>query len=79
MKATIKQAETNERKLSITNTGYGQYLIECDYRGKRIKCHSTNSSAVDNFRSDSGEKLRGTNRIKLGYETLINECVRKNK
>lgn len=78
MRATIKQAEYNERNLSVKMTSYGHWRIECDYRGKRIGTVTTNSIAIDNFNSEFGEKQDGVNRRKAGYETLINEIIRKN-
>jgi len=78
MKATIKQAETNERNLKVIPSGYGHWEISCNYKGKKLSCITSNSKEVDNFNSDSGEKLNGENRIKKGYEALINEIIRKN-
>jgi hypothetical protein len=78
MKATIKQAEQNQRNLSIMSTGRGHYRIECDYRGKTIYTVTTNTMAIDNFNSEMGEKIDGRNRIKEGYENLCNEIIRKN-
>ena len=34
MKATIKQAENNDRNLTISLSGYGHWKISCDYRKK---------------------------------------------
>ena len=80
MKATIKQAESNERNLSIRMTSYGHWKIECDFRNKRISTVTTNSSAIDDFNSEFGEKdCCGYNRRKQGYESLINEIIRKNE
>lgn len=78
MKATIREAEMNERNLTIRSTGYGQYKLTIDYRGKEISCHSTNSIDVDNFKSDFGDIEDGFNRIKLGYTNLCSEVIRKN-
>lgn len=79
MKATIAQAEYNERNLDIQQTGYGHWRVTMDYRGKRIGAVTTNSAAVDNFRSEQGERDNsGRNRIKAGYEDLCNEIIRGN-
>lgn len=79
MKATISQAERNDRNLSIRMTGYGHWRIECDYKGKRINTVTTNSVAVDNFNSEFGEKDNyGYNRRKQGYESLCNEIINAN-
>lgn len=69
MKASYKQALRNERNLSIEGTGYGHWRIECDYRGKRISCTTTDSMAIDDFRSGEDD------RIKAGYEALCSEII----
>ena len=79
MKATIKQAEQNERNLSIMSTGRGHYRIECDYRCKRIYTITTNTMAIDDFNSEFGEKMDGRNRMKEGYECLVNTIIRDNQ
>lgn len=78
MKATIKEASQNKRNLHIVFRGYGHWRVFMDYRGKRISTITTNSEAVDNFNSDIDEKKDGQNRIKLGYEHLCHEIIRKN-
>lgn len=78
MKATIKQAENNERNLTIKMTGYGHWRVSMDYRGKTISTVTTNSTAVDNFNSEFGDKVDGRNRRKVGYESLCNEIIRTN-
>lgn len=77
--ATIRQAEQNERNLTITLKGYGHWKISCEWYGKTLKTVTTNSIAVDDFRSEQGEKDEyGCNRNKQGYESLCNEIKRKN-
>lgn len=78
MKATIKQAENNERNLTIKMAGYGHWRVSMDYRGKTISTVTTNSMAVDDFNSEFGEKKHGYNRRKSGYEALCNEIIRAN-
>jgi hypothetical protein len=78
MKATILQAEKNQRNLSIISTGRGHYRIQFDYKGKTISAVTTNTMAIDNFNSDVFEKMDGRNRMKEGYEDLCNEIIRKN-
>lgn len=78
MKATIKQAENNERNLTIKMTGYGHWRVSMDYRGKTISTVTNNSIAVDDFNSEFGEKKDGCNRRKVGYESLCNEIIRAN-
>ena len=77
MRATIRQSEDNEKNLDIKFSGYGQYTLSMDYRGRRVSCHSTNSIDVDNFNSEFGEKKSGRNRRKTGYVNLCNEILRK--
>ncbi len=79
MRATIKQAEQNQRNLLIMSTGRGHYRIECDYRGKRIYTITTNTMAIDDFNSEFGEKMDGRNRMKEGYECLVNTIIRDNQ
>lgn len=80
MKATIKQAESNERNLSISFRSYGHWRIECDYYGKRISCITTDSIAIDDFNSEFDEKDEdGFNRRLQGYTSLCSEIIRKNK
>jgi hypothetical protein len=78
MKATIKQAEQNQRNLSIMSIGRGHYRIECDYRGKTIYTVTNNTMAIDDFNSEYGEKMDGRNRMKEGYECLVNTIIRNN-
>ena len=80
MKATIKQAENNEKNLSIQQKGYGHWKIECDYYGERISTVTTNSISIDDFRSEFGEKDEDNcNRRLTGYVSLCEEIIRKNK
>lgn len=79
MKTTIKQAEKNKNDLQINPTNYGHWRISCLYRNKRISTITTDSQAIDDYYSDSGEKnIHNQNRIKLGYECLINEIIKDN-
>jgi len=75
MRTTIKEAENNTRGLTIEFSGYGHYKITADIRGKRKHCITTNSMAVDDFKSEFGEIDEATreNRRKRGYEDLISE------
>lgn len=79
MKATIKQAENNDRNLTISLSGYGHWKISCDYRNKRISTVTTNSEAVDSFKAQFGEKtIDGYNRRLAGYITLCEEIIYNN-
>lgn len=79
MNTTIKQAENNERNLTIKTAGYGHWRVSMDYRGKTISTVTTNSMAVDDFNSEFGEKRDGCNRRKSGYGSLCNEIIHANR
>lgn len=80
MKATIYQAEKNERNLTIEFQGRGHWRISCEYRGKTISTITTDSVSIDDFNSEFGEKSwTGCNRVKQGYENLCDEIIRDNK
>lgn len=81
MKATIQQAIRNERSLSVANVSYGHWRIMANHRGKRYHATTTNSEAVDDWHSEPWEtdpNNYNRNRKKAGYETLINEIIKKN-
>lgn len=78
MKATIRQAEKNDRNLSIRMTGYGHWKVSIDYKGLRISTTTTNSQAIDDFKSDFLDKENGKNRRLNGYLTLCEEIIRDN-
>ena len=69
----------NKHNLTIVPSGYGHWRISCDYRGRRIYTTTTDSEAVDDFKSERGEKRNGYNRILSGYSTLINQIIRTYK
>jgi len=65
MRTTIKEAENNTRGLTIEFSGYGHYKITADIRGKRKHCITTNSMAVDDFKSEFGEIDEATREMDL--------------
>ena len=77
MRATVKEAYRNERGLQIEMIGYGHWKISCLVRGVSKSCITTNSYAVDLFRSD---ELRRDGRScrRQGYIELCSEIIRKN-
>lgn len=77
MRTTIKDAVTNKHNLEIRQTGYGHWRISCDYRNKRISTITTDSMAIDDYRSDIYEIKDRRNRHASGYGTLINYIVNK--
>ena len=79
MKATLKQAQRNERNLSVMKTGFGHWKVSCDYRGKRISTTTTDSVSVDLWNSDPTERTCQGYPMLMGYRTLCAEIVRANK
>lgn len=80
MKATIKEAEENYRNLTVEIESYGHWKISMNYRGKRLSTTTTDSKAVDNFKSDFDQRnnQKGSLR-KQGYQHLCEEIIDKNK
>jgi hypothetical protein len=67
----------NKRKkadLKVIPSGHGHYKIFTNYYSKDISCITNNMQAIDDFKSEDGDK-----RIMKGYKSLRNECIRKNK
>lgn len=64
--------------ISILPSGYGHWKISMEYRKKTISCVTSNSTAIDDYRSDEFEKDGRVLRKKRGYECLKSELVRKN-
>lgn len=75
---TLKDAENNTKNLRIQQTGYGHWKICCDYRGKQICTTTTDSMAIDDYRSEYGEKDGREYRQKRGYTALVNQIIRDN-
>lgn len=73
---TIKEAQNNDRNIRIEFAGYGHWDVSADYRGKRVKIRTTDSMAIDDFKSDPYEKDGRENRRKRGYTTLMNAIAR---
>jgi hypothetical protein len=59
-------------------SGYGQYKVGIKYRGKLITALTNNMQAVDDYKSEDGEKDGRVLRRKRGYECLRNEIIIKN-
>ena len=59
--------------LSVLPHGHGHWLISTDHRNKSICCITTNSIAVDEYKS--GESRAEVNR---GYKALRTEAISKN-
>lgn len=71
MGSTIREAENNDRGIQILPSGYGHWEVTADYRGKRVTIVTTDSMAIDDFKSEFGEKDGRVNRRKRGYEKLM--------
>lgn len=68
-----------KHNLDVTKTGYGHWKILTTHYNKEINCITTNSSAVDDYRADDSDK-QGRVLVRLrGYNSLRNECIRKNR
>jgi hypothetical protein len=59
-------------------SGYGHYKVGIKYRGKLITAVTNNMQAVDDYKSEDGEKDGRVLRRKRGYECLRNEIIIKN-
>lgn len=78
MKATIKEAHENRRRLTIRKTGYGHFKISCLWYGREYSTTTTDTVSVDNFRSEDDEKWEGRNRVLYGYECLCGQIKNAN-
>lgn len=59
--------------LSVLPNGHGHWLISTDHYGKSMCCITTNSVAIDEYKS--GESRAEVTR---GYKKLRNEIIRRN-
>ncbi len=73
--ATIKQATSNHRNLSVEKVCYGHYKISCDYRGKRIYTITTDAQNIDLWNSNPGAKMHRFNCVLLGYNLLLHQII----
>lgn len=65
--------------LGVSPSGHGHYKVYTTYYGKEITCTTNNMPAIDDFKSDDGEKDGKELRTLRGYRLLRNECITKNK
>ena len=86
IKAGGNWVNTAKHKMSKSNNylrlefrGYGIYRITLEYYGKEISCITTNMPAVDDYKSEDGERDGRELRTKRGYAALRNEVIRKHK
>ena len=69
----------NLNNLSVAVSGHGHYKIYTTYYGREISCTTSNMPAIDDFKSEEGEKDGRELRQLRGYKSLRAECIRKNK
>lgn len=75
---TLKQFREQVREEWV---GYGTHRVYIEYRGKEYTCLTHNTLATDRLRSryeKSPRSIEGGGTEKQAYETLWNECKRKN-
>jgi len=60
-------------------SGHGHYKVGINYRGKLITTITNNMPAVDDYKSEDGEKDGRVLRRKRGYESLRNEIIWRNR
>lgn len=65
--------------LTVRPSGHGHYSVETTHYGKTIKCTTNNMQAIDDFKSEDGEKDGRELRQLRGYRALRAECISKNK
>ena len=57
-------------------SGYGQYIITANYRGKTVKAHTTDSECFDWLNDDTNKvlhreaKIHAYNKIVSAYENM---------
>lgn len=59
------------KRLTIMPSGYGHFKITTTHYNKEISCTTTNTRAIDAWKSDTPKKW--------AYNDLRNEIIRKNK
>ena len=59
-------------------SGYGHYKVGITYRNKLITTITNNMPAIDDYRSEDGERDGRNLRKKRGYEQLRAEIIRRN-
>jgi hypothetical protein len=65
--------------LTVRPSGHGHYKVITTHYGKEITCITNNMPAIDDFKSEDGEKDGRELRQLRGYRNLKSECIRKNK
>lgn len=61
---------------SLLPSGHGHYSYLIQFRGKEYKTVTNNMRAVDDFKSDEGEKRWRRDRHLMGATALRNEAIR---
>jgi hypothetical protein len=69
----------NTNNLTVTPSGHGHYRVTTTHYGKEISCVTSNMPAIDDFKSEDGEKDGRELRTLRGYKSLRAECISKNR
>lgn len=64
--ATFRKVNFEMRR----GNGYGQYVIEATYRGKKIVAHTTDSEAWD-WLNDEGQKNKHRDALRHCYSKIV--------
>ena len=65
--------------LAIQKITYGHWQVKTTYRGKEIKCTTTDSKSMDDYNSEPEERDGRELKHKRGYTILRNACIRANQ
>lgn len=65
--------------IRLMPSGHGHYRVTTPYYGKEISCTTNNMPAVDDYKSEEGERQGRELRQLRGYKALRAECIRKNQ
>lgn len=64
-----------KERVNFQWSGYGTYIVEITYRGKKYRCISHNSIARDDYQSDNKTHYKTDKQCLQAY---YDECKRKN-
>lgn len=60
------------------SSGHGHYKVGIEFRGKEYTIITNNMGAIDDYRSEVGERDGRELRVKRGYLALRDEIIRAN-
>lgn len=64
--------------LRVQPNGHGHYKVFTTHYGKEINCVTSNMQAIDDLKSEDGEKDGRVLKQLIGYNNLRSECIRAN-